>query len=280
MGTKRDWEGQPLELHPKDTIMAEAESAPSILSIFENFRYELDEHHDRRERIIKKSRDITALSKKIIFALQRVRATNQPIPPKIAQENQTRFDQIQALFEAVVPEQLGINGWRYQRQISPGIQEFIEAISFDHYLRTETLITHAECSARVPPQILISEEDYLLGLFDLTGEMMRFAVLSLSSGNTTATQVTKNTTNESEKSPVAASQGGIVVDLRAMRAGFEALSVPQRHYMFRDMAKKLDVMQNSVEKVERAAYGIVVRGSERPSGWTPDLSGAMEVASY
>ena len=67
MGTKRDWEGQPLELHPKDTIMAEAEaeSAPSILSIFETFRDELDEHHDRRERIIKKSRDITALSKKM-----------------------------------------------------------------------------------------------------------------------------------------------------------------------------------------------------------------------
>ncbi|KAJ5212915.1 Translin C-terminal [Penicillium cf. viridicatum] len=284
MGTKRDWEGQPLELNPtdtnKDTIMAEAESAPSILSIFENFRDELDEHHDRRERIIKKSRDITALSKKIIFALQRVRATNQPLPPKIAQENQTRFDQIRELFEAVVPEQLGINGWRYQRQISAGIQEFIEAISFDHYLRTQTLITHAECSARIPPQILVSEEDYLMGLYDLTGEMMRFAVLSLSSGNATAIQTTENTASESEKSTVASSQGGIVVDLRAMRAGFEALSVPPRHYMFRDMVKKLDVMQNSVEKVERAAYGIVVRGSERPSGWTPDLSAAVEVSSY
>lgn len=69
MGTKRDCEGQPLQLTPQDTntdtIMAEAESAPSILSIFENFRDELDEHHDRRERIIKKSRDITALSKKM-----------------------------------------------------------------------------------------------------------------------------------------------------------------------------------------------------------------------
>jgi hypothetical protein len=67
MGTKRSWEGQPLVLNPQDTIMAEAEtaSAPSILSIFENFRDELDEHHDRRERIIKKSRDITALSKKM-----------------------------------------------------------------------------------------------------------------------------------------------------------------------------------------------------------------------
>lgn len=109
---------------------------------------------------------------------------------------------------------------------------------------------------------------------------MRFAVLSLSSGNATATQAIKNTGTDIEKSAVASSQGGIVVDLRAMRAGFEALSVPQRHYMFRDMAKKLDVMQNSVEKVERAAYGIVVRGSERPSGWTPDMSGSVEVASY
>ncbi|KAJ5209899.1 Translin [Penicillium cf. griseofulvum] len=279
MGTKRSWEGQPLELNTPDTIMAEAEtaSAPSILSLFENFRDELDEHHDRRERIIKKSRDITALSKKIIFALQRVRTTNQPLPPKIAQENQTRFDQIHALFEDVVPEQLGINGWRYQRQISSGIQEFIEAVSFDHYLRTQTLITHAECSARVPPGILVSEEDYLMGLYDLTGEMMRFAVLSLSSGN--ATNATENTASD-EKSTVASSQDGIVVDLRAIRAGFEALTMPQRHFMFRDMAKKQDVMQNSVEKVERAAYGIVVRGSERPSGWTPDLSGSVEVASY
>ncbi|KAK4934095.1 hypothetical protein LTR66_015729, partial [Elasticomyces elasticus] len=70
MGTNRSWEGQPLELHPKvdgpsDITMAEAEpQGASIISIFENFRDELDEHHDRRERIIKKSRDITALSKK------------------------------------------------------------------------------------------------------------------------------------------------------------------------------------------------------------------------
>lgn len=41
------------------------EEGPVIHSIFENFRSELDEHHDRRERIIKASRDITALSKKM-----------------------------------------------------------------------------------------------------------------------------------------------------------------------------------------------------------------------
>lgn len=41
--------------------------------------------------------------------------------------------------------------------------------------------------------------------------------------------------------------------------------------MIRDMGKKVEVMQNSVEKVERAAYGILVRGSERPAGWMPEL---------
>lgn len=35
------------------------------LNMFEDFRSELDEHHDRRERVIKASRDITALAKKM-----------------------------------------------------------------------------------------------------------------------------------------------------------------------------------------------------------------------
>lgn len=39
-------------------------SSPFML-IFTAFRAELDEHHDRRERIVKASRDITALSKKM-----------------------------------------------------------------------------------------------------------------------------------------------------------------------------------------------------------------------
>ena len=41
----------------------------------------------------------------------------------------------------------------------------------------------------------------------------------------------------------------------------------------RENEKKIDVMRQSVEKVEGAAYGLVVRGSERPKGWIPDLGG-------
>lgn len=43
----------------------ESASASPYIPMFEGFRAELDEHHDRRERIIKASRDITAASKKM-----------------------------------------------------------------------------------------------------------------------------------------------------------------------------------------------------------------------
>jgi len=40
-------------------------STSPFTPMFEFFRTELDQHHDRRERVIKGSRDITALSKKM-----------------------------------------------------------------------------------------------------------------------------------------------------------------------------------------------------------------------
>ncbi len=46
-------------------VDARSEGDSPYIPIFETFRAELDEHHDRRERIIKASRDITAQSKKM-----------------------------------------------------------------------------------------------------------------------------------------------------------------------------------------------------------------------
>lgn len=59
-----------MALHQKtEHTMASSDTNNPFQSIFETFRDELDEHHDRRERIIKASRDITALSKKMYFLL-------------------------------------------------------------------------------------------------------------------------------------------------------------------------------------------------------------------
>ena len=48
-----------------DEIAEPVSPTLSFMTMFETFRSELDEHHDRRERIVKASRDITASSKKM-----------------------------------------------------------------------------------------------------------------------------------------------------------------------------------------------------------------------
>ena len=58
MGLKRPRDGAMTEEKPE-------QSTSSYGVMFEGFRSELDQHHDRRERIIKASRDITASSKKM-----------------------------------------------------------------------------------------------------------------------------------------------------------------------------------------------------------------------
>lgn len=64
-GVKRDYRGNKKDLPHREAPRNE------YTSMFEGFRNELDKHHDRRERIVKVSRDVTALSKKMIFSLQR-----------------------------------------------------------------------------------------------------------------------------------------------------------------------------------------------------------------
>ncbi|KAL9576467.1 MAG: hypothetical protein Q9212_007072 [Teloschistes hypoglaucus] len=256
--------------HLDDKHMEDTNVSP-FMSMFEVFRNELDEHHDRRERIIKASRDITALSKKIIFSLQRVRQLCSPIPPPIAKEIKTRYDSIKELFTSIAPDLQGSNGWRYQKQISGGCQEYVEAISFQHYLETQTLITHQEAQALIPGGIELTVDDYVLGLFDLTGELMRFGITSMA-------------TNAALPRGAATEGNGegrdILLDLRSFRTKFESLDTSSSSsdwsYLKNDIEKKLEVMKQSVEKVEKAVYGMIIRGRERPKGWVPDLNEGQE----
>jgi len=49
------------EMSDKDA----SNESSAFIPMFEKFREELDEHHDRRERVMKASKDITAYSKKV-----------------------------------------------------------------------------------------------------------------------------------------------------------------------------------------------------------------------
>ncbi|KKA29849.1 hypothetical protein TD95_000442 [Thielaviopsis punctulata] len=240
-GTKRDSDG-------KDV------TSFRFSGMFEKFRDELDEHYDRKERIVKASRDVTAASKKIIFSLQRVRALNKPLPPPIQKEVDARLAAIKASLEPIAGDLAGLNAYRYHSQMRC-LEELVEALSFMHYIRTQTLISPAQAQEAVPvAQVQISAHDYLYGVFDLFGEMMRFATVaagrvgSLAAGD-----------GRGERS--------MLQDIQEMSAQFEILpEMPGKSYRL-----KMEEMRNSVKKVEVLGYGLAIRRSERPAGWVPDL---------
>ena len=131
------------------------------------------------------------------------------------------------------------------------LEELVEALSFAHYLRHQTLITPEETQAAVPADVSLTPHDYLYGIFDLFGELMRFAT------------VTTAQTGE-----LLGDHGRTILgDMQELGCAYEMMyEIPTR-----DFRQKRDVMRQSVKKVEKLGYGLVVRGSERPKGWVPDM---------
>ncbi|CAK7241283.1 MAG: hypothetical protein STHCBS139747_002743 [Sporothrix thermara] len=276
-------------------------------SMFEGFRDHLDAHHDRRERIVKASRDITALSKKTIFALQRVRRIHPQLPRDVDGEVTKRLAEIGRLLAGIAPEMQGINRGRYGRVLF-GMEELLEALSFLHYLRYQALLSPEEACAQVAqlcvegraaldraraasaaepaagaagaagaadaakeeeasaaetaaeniPVIHPDDNDFLMGVFDLSGEMMRFA--------TTSAALRGELAADSDGSDTATKGRTIVGDMQELDSFFRML--PQRHD--KSWKIKSQTLQTSVQKVERLGYDLRVRGSERPKGWVPD----------
>lgn len=103
---------------PNDASMTTTEApvpvpatrADRLLAQFTSFRSELDAHQAQRERIVKLSRDVTALSKQLIFALHRV-GTGRPME-SVFREAEGKFKDLRGLFEKLQGEVRGADFWR------------------------------------------------------------------------------------------------------------------------------------------------------------------------
>ncbi|KAG5733059.1 Translin-associated protein X [Termitomyces sp. T112] len=217
-----------------------------MLSSFHRFRASLDDYNDRRERLIKASRDVTNLSKRTIFLLHRivVESDSDDAPANAAAKGREKLREVQDLYASLKHELQGDRFWRYQRQVSPGLQEYIEALSFAHYLEHRSLITFDQVQQTLSdsdgvPYFPLTVSDYLLGLSDLTGELMRFAISAISRRGGRATAIE------------------VCAFVRACKADFERVTP-----YIRDLSKKQTVTAQSLEKIEDAVYAIVVRESE------------------
>lgn len=140
----------------------------------------------------------------------------------------------------------------------------MEAVSFEHYLRHQSLITLDEAVTSIAGgAIALTGDDYVLGIFDLVGELMRFAITTMA----TSGSLPGSRDGESGE------ERTILMDLRLLRTQFESLDTSScgGTGLGKDVEKKMEVMKTCVEKVETAVYGMIVRGRERPKGWVPDF---------
>jgi len=69
--------------------------------------------------------------------------TDHALSLRAASAGREKLAEVTAIYADIRYELQGDRFWRYHRCISPGIQEFIEALSFMHYLEHGTLVTFA-----------------------------------------------------------------------------------------------------------------------------------------
>ncbi|XP_067616505.1 translin-associated protein X [Eurosta solidaginis] len=250
-----------------------------VLKAFVEYAQELDDKHDRYERIVKLSRDITIESKRIIFLLHTIDARKNNRAKTVEEARQRLSKLILENFKSLALELVDQDPCQYRCAYSPGLQEFIEAYSFMEYfqfcsddgsgtmsdwlalqqkmvyqknekdtcddpLKTETTSKEQKQSEEETkkPQTVIFNVDpteYILGLSDLTGELMRRCINSLGSGETDVCL---------EACKV----------LQQFYTGYISLNV----HRCRELSRKIYTMRQSVLKTENVCYNVKVRGGE------------------
>ncbi|GAB2280161.1 hypothetical protein Dimus_014798 [Dionaea muscipula] len=218
----------------------------SLKDAFANYADYLNNLNDKRERVVKASRDITMNSKKVIFQVHRIGKSNKD---EVLEKAEKDLEAVRSQYVSrLVKELQGTDFWKLRRAYTPGVQEYIEAATFCKFCRTGTLLNLDEINASLLPLSDPSNEpfqinilDYLLGLADLTGELMRLAIGRISDG-------------ELEFAKKICS---FVRDIHRELT----LLVPDMDDSH-DMKTKMDTMLQSVLKIENACFSVHVRGSE------------------
>ncbi|EPY50021.1 TRAX protein [Schizosaccharomyces cryophilus OY26] len=207
---------------------------------FQKFQRVLQEQQDKRERIIRISREITIQSKRMIFLLHQASSSEFPLSLDFDKAKQHKQN-IQKQLELLKQELAVPDAERYAPSCSPGIQEFVEAYAFEHWLQHQTLIHPKDSKFQIDIGLL----DYVLGVCDMTGEIMRFLITH---GSKFAVE---NILSH-------------VQFLRDLNLECTKLNNLNRRSQS-ELKQKLGVMDNSISKVESICYSKILRMSDQTS---------------
>ena len=232
----------------------------SVVQQFRAYALELDDKHDRFERIVKLGRDITIQSKRIIFLLHTIDKKSKQ--ESVILEVKTRLQNlVDSYFKSIAAELENQDAYQYLKAYRGSLEEYIEAETFYQYLQDENLgswmqlektLTYKveeEDAALKTLHTLVTPYEYILGIADLTGELMRKCINNLATGDIASCYHTCNF-------------------VRYMYKGFlGCTNTPNR-----EINRKLGTLKQSLQKMENVCYTIKVRGSEIPKHILVDVA--------
>lgn len=219
---------------------------PAMKAEFAKHAEYLNTLNDKRERLVKASRDITMNSKKVIFQVHRITKVNRDEVLSKAENDLAAV--VNQYIAKLVKELQGTDFWKLRRAYTFGVQEYVEAATLCRFCKTGTLLSLAEIndsllalSGQSVEPLQLNVLDYLLGVADLSGELMRLAIGRISDGEVEYAKT------------ICAFVRDIYRELTLVVPLMDDNS---------EMKKKMEVMLQSVVKIENACFSVHVRGSE------------------
>lgn len=129
---------------------------------FSQLQTEILDYDQEREKLIKKSRDVLKLSKQVIYAVHRSELDQAEQLVKEIKRERQELEKIAKHSSKMV----------YEGSYKIAIQEFVEAVLFYEFVKAGKLIHLNELA-----------EQFVLGLADLPGELVRRAVYLAGKGD-------------------------------------------------------------------------------------------------
>lgn len=241
---------------------------------FRVYAADLDAKHDRYERIFKINRDVAIASKRIIFSLHNFVENKTEESKDMLETVKLRLDNVATkLFQDIARELDGQDAYQYHKAYRAGLEEYVEALTFFEYLKYSHIRdwTHLEETLTYrtilkPPEqpdssdaegepvtkitrVLVTPTDYIMGIADLTGELMRRCINNLAVGDITSCYEMCNF-------------------VRYMYVAFLGCT----NACSNEMDKKVFTLKQSLAKMEKTCYTIKVRGSEVPEHMIADVA--------
>jgi len=119
---------------------------------------EMGEYDELREQLIKKSRDVLKASKQLIYSIHRNDAKSIELLLNSAKNEKKKLDAIKKKKKKLLCEST----------YSEALQEYTEALCYYWFIKKKKIPS--------PDELEVNNEDYLMGVCDLTGELTRRAV--------------------------------------------------------------------------------------------------------